>query len=303
MDRYKVTNNDASIAASRGDIETLKQYRKERIGKLLHTPFVYGWQLMTAAAKSGKFDCVRFLIDNGCKVTSPVLIAFLHQKEYFDYIVNYHCPPPDEHTMTFAVLARKPDMVRKLAKNGFTYTIDTMLTAACEGYYDCLEVLAEFAPFNQITYTDDSYCTNIAASGQLQCLKYFHEILKSPLNEAEALEAAKNNKHQDVVDYILSAATSSECNLTDRYVTANQNTNQDLNPREVPKVPSPDPTPPIPDPEPCVICLDAPRQILLAHNTNEGHLCLCKECSEDLKRQGGICPICRAEIESYIRAF
>ena len=52
-----------------------------------------------------------------------------------------------------------------------------------------------------------------------------------------------------------------------------------------------------PDATKCMVCLEEPRQWLLQPC---GHLATCSACTEKLE---GICPVCRASIESTIKAF
>ncbi len=55
--------------------------------------------------------------------------------------------------------------------------------------------------------------------------------------------------------------------------------------------------------EQCVVCMDARSEILLKHEGQEGHMCVCKACAELLKANGDPCPMCREPILEFIRAF
>ena len=57
------------------------------------------------------------------------------------------------------------------------------------------------------------------------------------------------------------------------------------------------------DEELCVVCLDAPRNALLLHSGEVGHMCCCMDCAQILKARGDSCPLCRQHIDSVIRAF
>lgn len=53
------------------------------------------------------------------------------------------------------------------------------------------------------------------------------------------------------------------------------------------------------DAELCVVCQDAPREIMLLHG-DTGHTCVCSVCAEKLQ---GKCPMCRQPIVSTIRNY
>jgi len=56
--------------------------------------------------------------------------------------------------------------------------------------------------------------------------------------------------------------------------------------------------------DPCVVCMNGPRNMLVLHsNGKEGHLCICRECAIELRKQKAPCPICRESVKEYVRAY
>jgi hypothetical protein len=55
--------------------------------------------------------------------------------------------------------------------------------------------------------------------------------------------------------------------------------------------------------EMCVICYDEPISVLLVHANESSHLCVCVACSDILKANGALCPICREGIISHVKTM
>lgn len=54
----------------------------------------------------------------------------------------------------------------------------------------------------------------------------------------------------------------------------------------------------------CCICLDAPKIMLLLHESaSEGHLCCCGPCAAELISAKHVCPICRAHVTQAVKVF
>ncbi|KAF0737084.1 hypothetical protein Ae201684_006888 [Aphanomyces euteiches] len=61
---------------------------------------------------------------------------------------------------------------------------------------------------------------------------------------------------------------------------------------------APDTTPDVVEGSECIICMCEPRNTTILPCR---HLCICTECSEELKRPGSTCPICRGKVESMLQ--
>jgi len=52
---------------------------------------------------------------------------------------------------------------------------------------------------------------------------------------------------------------------------------------------------------PCVVCMDAPREVGFQHGESV-HLCVCRKCSVAFK-PGTTCPVCRQIITSVVKVY
>eukprot|EP00092_Neocalanus_flemingeri_P024956 GFUD01027066.1.p2 GENE.GFUD01027066.1~~GFUD01027066.1.p2 ORF type:complete len:126 (-),score=47.03 GFUD01027066.1:409-786(-) len=50
----------------------------------------------------------------------------------------------------------------------------------------------------------------------------------------------------------------------------------------------------------CTVCLDNPREVLLQ---SCGHVCMCKDCADRVRKGDNQCPICRKQIDKMQPAF
>jgi hypothetical protein len=55
------------------------------------------------------------------------------------------------------------------------------------------------------------------------------------------------------------------------------------------------------DSDVCVICMAAPKSVVLVHPNESSHRCVCVECSDRLKATGAACPVCRSPIICHLK--
>lgn len=52
----------------------------------------------------------------------------------------------------------------------------------------------------------------------------------------------------------------------------------------------------------CVVCMDGPREAVIAHGQTAHTVC-CMTCAHALKSRGETCPMCRAPIDAVLQNF
>lgn len=150
-----------------------------------------------AAAKHGRFVCLKYAIDNGCPWDKYKVCYWAAVRGHYNCLRYAHEMGGtfDEKTMEYAAMHDSDDCMRYLHENGAKFTERTVKNAAWSGKMACLRYAVE----NGGPLTEQ-VCISAIKGGQFEALKYVHER-GAPITE-RTRDATFEYIHHGIIEYV-----------------------------------------------------------------------------------------------------